>query len=228
MCAHSLFSKRLGVLPSASAARVCRLAGAGPRKALQCLSHPHRAPGVFAVAWGGAGRVLPFYVDGDSGNKRVSGTYHGDPLGSSRRGTQREWGGGGRRMRMGTPQSAGLGVLGVLLLWGRVKGDLSWDSWPVQGGRRDWSSLCALSPETYIVPRRAAPSRAGDRSRGAALPASGAGCRVGLSAPSSSSSPAPFQPLFSRYGSPGAAALLFRGDTKPNHCRSCWAQSRRG
>lgn len=137
-------------------------------------------------------------------------------------------GGGGRRMRMGTPQSAGLGVLGVLLLWGRVKGDLSWDSWPVQGGRRDWSSLCALSPETYIVPRRAAPSRAGDRSRGAALPASGAGCRVGLSAPSSSSSPAPFQPLFSRYGSPGAAALLFRGDTKPNHCRSCWAQSRRG
>lgn len=93
VCAHSLFSKRLGVLPSASAARVCRLAEAGPRKALQCLSHPHRAPGVFAVAWGCAGRVLPFYVDGDSGNKRVSGMYHGDPLGSSRRGTQREWGG---------------------------------------------------------------------------------------------------------------------------------------
>lgn len=56
--------------------------------------------------------------------------YHGNPLNSSRRGTQRREG-GGRRMRMGTPQSAGLGVLGVLLLWGRVKGDFSWDSRPI-------------------------------------------------------------------------------------------------
>lgn len=92
MCAHNLFVNPLRVLCAASAAFVFRLAEAGSWKALLRPPAPH-ALGVFTVASGGAGWVLPVYVDDDSGNKKVSDTYRGDPPSGSCRAARNGVGG---------------------------------------------------------------------------------------------------------------------------------------